>query len=114
MVYTAKTVLFGTAPDAHVCYPADGVVEERHAALAFLEEECAFHLKAIDGLPGTRDDEPPCRGALVEQHCSGHSETAALIKQAIGVRTHDGTVKGERMSEHPVVEASYVYRARQF
>ncbi len=49
MVYPAKTVLFGTAPDAHVCYPADGVVEERHAALAFLEDECAFHLKAIDG-----------------------------------------------------------------
>ncbi len=49
MVYTARTVLFGTAPDAHVGYPADGVVEDRHAALAFLEEGCTFHLKAIDG-----------------------------------------------------------------
>ncbi len=49
MVYTAKTVLFGTGPDTHVCYPADGVIEERYAALAFLEEGCAFHLKAIDG-----------------------------------------------------------------
>lgn len=42
-------VLIGTDPDADVRYPVGGVVQPRHAEIAFVAEGCAFYLRRIGG-----------------------------------------------------------------
>ncbi|MFQ5844705.1 MAG: trypsin-like peptidase domain-containing protein [Planctomycetota bacterium] len=49
LTYNKKVLIFGTADDADVRYPADSSVKPQHAELAFDEEGCAFHLRAVEG-----------------------------------------------------------------
>ena len=49
VTYAKTRLVFGTGDDADVRYPAGLKVVERHAELTFVEEGCAFYLKALEG-----------------------------------------------------------------
>lgn len=49
ITYASKRLVFGTGDDADIRYPAGYNVAERHAELTFVEDGCAFYLKALAG-----------------------------------------------------------------
>lgn len=49
ITYRPKHLHLGTAKDCNVWFPKECLVESHHAELAFVEESCSFHLKAMDG-----------------------------------------------------------------
>lgn len=49
ILYRETKLLIGSGPDTTVRYPKRGDMEERHAQIEFVEEGCAFYLRAIDG-----------------------------------------------------------------
>jgi len=49
VTYNAQRLVFGTAEDAEIRYKEGIHVARRHAVLEFVEEGCAFYLKALEG-----------------------------------------------------------------
>ena len=49
ITYAKKRLVFGTGTDVDIRYPAGLNVSQRHAELTFVEEGCAFYLKALEG-----------------------------------------------------------------
>jgi serine protease Do len=49
ITYAKSRLLFGTGDEADIRYPSSPSVADRHAELTFVEEGCAFYLKALEG-----------------------------------------------------------------
>ncbi len=49
VTYSEEKLIFGTASDATVRYPAGAHVANHHAELIFVQEGCSFYLKAVNG-----------------------------------------------------------------
>ena len=49
ITYDSKRLIFGSGADADIRYPTGRSVTEQHAELTFVEEGCAFYLKALAG-----------------------------------------------------------------